>query len=899
MSIKKKIHHLISGQIPEFVRAEHPQFVKFLEYYYKFLEQASIGALQLPGVNHAILNSEDWRDIDKTLDLFIPYYRSQFTYDIPSNTIIDNRRLLKYINQYYEGKGSENSTEIFFRFMFNDTVSVVYPGDYILRTSDGRWRRKKFIKVETTNFLNNNIYELIGKTITLRYTEYIAGAGTFIRTVTTRCFDVFESSRPNIFQLEVDINPNYIFPDYIIADTTLAPSLGNYDTHVYVQKIEGVSTTTYGTISKQIVGVVSIDDPGSNFARDDSYFISETGVEGSYFAATGSNRYVTNLTGPSAYVYELLQNNAVVRIRETRNRLSEQYFLQDYTIYGNYASAPVRGLLHQLAIIDTGEKFLVRSDTTDGLGFTGTPIKTFTVELQPRRSNGSEAVITFRTGHIYHAPGEYKDNSGFLSDIVKLQDNDYYQPYSYVVRTTKPLNEWKETYLESSHPAGFKLFSELNLTGNINVYPAVNSNITSIIINDAGSIAFNTLQGITDVVSLQTSLPFEETLVTSETFSTNLAFSLPLLEEVSTTETISIDYEKSILTSSTISENFQRTVIAYNLSFDDSISITESTTYDTFINPSETISLEDVFVNNFQQIDDSTSILLDNISVTDTIGLHTSKIPNEFITVSDNYLIQYNKNNDEIVTSSETVTVSINKPISETVTIVDTYSNVFNQSNTLDTLSTSETISLILVIPVDLNDTQNITDIVTVEAKPLLADVSSTSETITFDVNTTLSDSTTATDTFQFSFSQNNDVNSVLLDEVTFSETITFTYAEIISDTVTVSNLDTITVNYGLNPSDISTTTDTISYSLNVPFNNDEIISTDIVTKSVSVVPSIDTVSNTDTININSNIELSDTQTLQDVGGEYFIESYFEGHENSLSPYVNNLSRYVGTTTNF
>jgi len=38
MSIKRKLHHLISGQIPEFVRVEYPQFVTFLEHYYKFLE---------------------------------------------------------------------------------------------------------------------------------------------------------------------------------------------------------------------------------------------------------------------------------------------------------------------------------------------------------------------------------------------------------------------------------------------------------------------------------------------------------------------------------------------------------------------------------------------------------------------------------------------------------------------------------------------------------------------------------------------------------------------------------------------------------------------------------------------------------------------------------------------
>lgn len=39
MSTNNKISNLVSSQVPFFVRNDHPQFVKFLEYYYKFLEQ--------------------------------------------------------------------------------------------------------------------------------------------------------------------------------------------------------------------------------------------------------------------------------------------------------------------------------------------------------------------------------------------------------------------------------------------------------------------------------------------------------------------------------------------------------------------------------------------------------------------------------------------------------------------------------------------------------------------------------------------------------------------------------------------------------------------------------------------------------------------------------------------
>lgn len=889
MSIKKKLSHLISGQLPEFVRAEYPQFVKFLEYYYKFLEQASIGDLQLPGVNHALLNSEDWRDIDKTLDLFVPYYRNQFIYDIPSDTIINNRKLIKYINQYYEGKGSENATEMFFRFMFNDTVSVEYPGDYILRASDGRWNRKKFIKVETTNFPNNNIYELLGKIVTLRYIEYIAGAGTFERSVTTRCFDVFQSSRPKIFQLEVDLNPDYIFPDYIESDTSLAPSLGNYDTHVYVQYINGAQTTTYGTVSKQITGVVSVDNRGSRFARDDSYFISETGVEGNYFAASGSESYVVNLTGPSAYVFELLQNNAVVRVVETRNTVAEQYFQQDYTIYGDYASAPVRGLLHQLAIIDTGEKFLARNDNDE-------PVKTFTVDLTPRRRGGADSTVTFKTGLVYHAPGEYKDNSGFLSDIVKLQDNDYYQPYSYVIQTTKPLNTWKDVYLNSTHPAGFKLFADLVLVGEINAASQVSSEITSIIITDSGSIAFNTLQGVTDSISLQPSLPFESSVSTSDVFSTNLAFTLNFLDTVTTIEERGTELNKLLTDATATSDNFQRQVVAYNIQFSDDITTSDVlNTINTELGKSEDVIVVDSSVLDFQQQNDPESVLTENLAISELFSLQPNKNILSELLEFDSLVLSYSSNQSENIANTETVTVNFAKNISENVTVVDSYINNYSRGNIPETLSLSDDITVLLVIPVDLSDTQGTIDSATVEARPGLSDATTTSDVLTFNVTTALSDSISTTELFQFAFSQNNDVTSVLLDVITFSETITFTYA--VTETETVNSTDTLRINYSTPISETVSSVDTVSYNLSVPFNNDEVSTIEIVSKATNITVPNENVSNTDSIVINTNIQATDTQSIQDLSAEYFMESYFEGHENSLSPYV--ISRYVGTISNF
>lgn len=483
---KNKLFYFISGQLPEYIVAEYPQFVQFLTSYYKFLETSE-------EVHDVLLNNASWKDIDNTLDMFLPEFKKQYASDIPDTALLNIRRLIKYISEYYEAKGSENAAELFFRFMYNEKSSVVYPGDYTLRASDGKWSRKKIIKIDTVAFSSENIFELTGKQISFKYMEFIPGEGSVLRNIQTSCFNVVGQIEPNIYQLEVDINPGYVFPDVITPVTNVdinndgvpdtIESLGTYDTHVYLV----FNNNIYGSISKQIVDVVSIDVGGSNFRVDDSYLIGESGIEQVYFAEV----YVSDAT---PYVFETFNNNAVIRIQEVTPRVQlpspyvsdvELYFSSDYVgegFQGRGAS------ITEIQIVNTGQKFSARQEDnlSDAGYFAGDyavnpdnyatdvqllePTDTFTLDLSPRyprNLTGTTATITFRTGLIRHAEGIFKDSSGFLSDINRLQDNYYYQPYSYVIRSQQPFSTWKNIYTQSNHPAGFKVFSELQFIDTI------------------------------------------------------------------------------------------------------------------------------------------------------------------------------------------------------------------------------------------------------------------------------------------------------------------------------------------------------------------------------------------------------------------------------------------------
>ena len=438
MSIKKKLSHLVSGHLPEFVRTDYPKFVTFLESYYRFLEQEG-------EAHDVLLNNSTWIDIDETLDAFLPKFKQQYANDFPDSSLLENRRIVKYINQYYEAKGSENATELFFHMVFNTDITVSYPGDNILRASDGTWVQKNYLKIDTTGFTTENVFDLEGTTIDLAYYISLPGPDE-VRTITTACSNVLGTSEPNIYLLEVDLSHTYTFPAYsdLLNITSVdidgdgmnetISSLGTYDTKIFVVYNE----TVYGRLTRQLTSVKSIDSYGAEFEIPDAYMAEEsTGV-----------------------------NGAIVRVISVQDFDTELYFLEDYVEPG-YVGAGDDNTLSGLRIIESGWKFTASTEEV-------------TISITPLNPAGTTATVTFNTGLIYRTPGYFKDASGFLSDVNRLFDNYYYQPYSYLVTTTKSLDTWKEQYLKSTHPSGFKMFAELELSGTGSVTPSSVGSLTAI-----------------------------------------------------------------------------------------------------------------------------------------------------------------------------------------------------------------------------------------------------------------------------------------------------------------------------------------------------------------------------------------------------------------------------------
>jgi len=163
-STEKTISSLIQTQLPDFVKANHPQFQRFIESYYEWLEQNNPTGVSNTAGNTIYQASKiaDYRDVDSTPDEFVRYFKQELLPYFPENTALDIRKILKSAREFYSQKGSEESVKWLFKALFNENIEINYPKEQILKLSDGKWKLPKAFRItvgESNKNLDVNLLE--------------------------------------------------------------------------------------------------------------------------------------------------------------------------------------------------------------------------------------------------------------------------------------------------------------------------------------------------------------------------------------------------------------------------------------------------------------------------------------------------------------------------------------------------------------------------------------------------------------------------------------------------------------------------------------------------------------------------------------------------------------------
>jgi len=98
-------------------------------------------------------------------------------------------------------------------------------------------------------------------------------------------------------------------------------------------------------------------------------------------------------------------------------------------------------------------------DFTQGQSITGVISKSSGVISDLKIAKG-----VLEIGPITKTTGQFIDDVGKPSEIIqKIQDSYYYQDFSYAVKSSVSIDDWKDILIKNVHPASFKVFGELNI----------------------------------------------------------------------------------------------------------------------------------------------------------------------------------------------------------------------------------------------------------------------------------------------------------------------------------------------------------------------------------------------------------------------------------------------------
>ena len=518
-----KLSDKVASQLPEFIQANYPTFVAFLEAYYEYVDNQSI-------------DLHKTKDIDEALDQFITYFKGELANNFPVNPNKDKERfLLKHVKDQYLAKGSEASYKLLFRILFGKEVYMDYPGKRMLRISDGRWKQDVsiFVRVDA-----GDPQSLVGKTVDIQTskkiyrTDIIKGAVSANRiTANVEQVQLFDQQE-NIWEIFLDRN---FYGDVVAGDTVkygavfqgqILPCTAKLRIHEPGQDFKPgqVFQISSGDGTPLWFKVLTIFDNGGlktidvikfglHYNTDFSLTVSPSsaisnklrkkdvgGVVSNSFQLTpdiigkidvinGGSNYTQAPTvivggdGTGAAAHSVIVDGVVTEIivdnigsGYTNAFLTIQNKPGDTTGSGAQGE-PILGSVYDYYMFESTEGFneigyINAGDYwdynwSDG-AYVGTVIRQFFTDAQDT-SSSNPAVINVNLGAVAKYPGYYKTNDGFLDDSMFIQDSRYYQAFSYVLKIDEQLESYAAVVRTMLHPSGMAMFGEYSIQNFFNL----------------------------------------------------------------------------------------------------------------------------------------------------------------------------------------------------------------------------------------------------------------------------------------------------------------------------------------------------------------------------------------------------------------------------------------------
>ena len=502
----------VDSLIPSQLLDDAADLREFIKKYYEYLNSTDeqVGQNQ---PSYLITNVLEFRDLDRSVDEFIDLIRRELGQGISQQLLTNKANLYKYAKEIYSSKGSVDSFKLIFRLLFGKEIEFTLPKEQILIASDGRWQQDFSIFAELTDDGN----KLVGKRITI---QTPSGLTSTFEVLFSRQLanveDTYELFISRDFNATIEVGST--ISDSGITGTVLsalnAGTISKAGSGFKVGQIFNVQNE-FGTGAS--IKIKAVDNNGGITAF--SILSFGVGYESPFFTSIASNVNVSSddvdfditYDGPSeTYTVGFTDNNG--GFKDSGFIVQQEYFSEDY-VSGTYAGTVLTSWSDDRTY-DQDDVIIEDDDT---------------------------AIIYFTLGALCEYEGYFKTNKGFLSDSIYLQDNYFYQNFSYLINVDEKFENYSDALNLSVHPAGMIGFGQYDISNTIDISA-----------------------DITDVYR-EIPLIFSDTVAVSESATLNI--SLDEQDSVSISEQPSINNNTILSDATTLSDAGSIFVNAYAIDY--------------------------------------------------------------------------------------------------------------------------------------------------------------------------------------------------------------------------------------------------------------------------------------------------------------------------------------------
>ena len=434
------LHNSIDSQLPRQVVRDYPLFVEFLKAYYEWM-----GENGQP--YYALQNHLDWMNFKDSMDDYISFLRKEYLFNLPANAAGGLELFLKNSKQFHLTVGTEQSFKFIFKILFGEAagdVELYFPRRDILKVSDSSWTAAQSVL-------------------------YITDSGhsaDFLYRVLKQTREIY----PGVFRYA-----------YAIVQRVSDRYAGKFKiTELYLRNIDGEFQTGYPVTvegrSEWIIptgNAIAISNPGTGYYLDDKILINGPASFEQIVTATEFGRVDTQITG-------LFTNSELIvkidGVTQTNFNYTGQFLTHGSIVEGSVVEVTFPTFGGYLAVKTIGPNGKIEEiqvyDSPIGI-----------IEPHPLGASGSAGtgfVATVNPDLTRELEGYFIDDKGHLDSSKVIQDSNYYQDFSYVIRSSLDVDKYRDIVLKLLHPAGMKMFGKVDILEIVKLFITDISEIISI-----------------------------------------------------------------------------------------------------------------------------------------------------------------------------------------------------------------------------------------------------------------------------------------------------------------------------------------------------------------------------------------------------------------------------------